>query len=112
MDKEFLSEIIQFILWSFGVFTLIVSGMITLFYFLGKAYLNSVIEITVKKSEKNEEMIIENQTAIRETQKDLKEIAATNHESIEIIKVEQKHSMERLRVFEETFFNLKKKRNG
>lgn len=96
----------QPILWVGCLFLSIITALLGWIAVLIRADRNNIIV----RISKNEETIIEQQNELKDQKKEIKEIAVNTHEAIEIVKVEQQHAKERLRIFEENFFNLKKKK--
>lgn len=89
----------QPILWLLGIFCVIIAGLITWLWSLGKAYIGTIIETTNK-----------HESWILEQQKVLSELSHTTNTAIQLIKQEQKQGQERLRIFQENFFNQKKRK--
>jgi hypothetical protein len=80
------------ILWLFGVFCLIIGGLITWLWTLGRAYIGTIIQTTNK-----------HEVWILQQQRELSEWSKTTHTAIELIKQEQKQGQERLRIFQDNF---------
>lgn len=86
------------VIWTLGVFLAIITGLLSWIGFLIK----SDRELIINTQGKHE-------TWILEQQKELNELSRTTSISIELIKVAQKQGDERLKVFQESFTNKRKR---
>lgn len=99
--KRRMEEITTVALWIGGIFVAIISGLLGWIVIILR-YDRSTIEVRL---EKHEGWIIKQQEELGEWSK-------TTHTAIELIKQEQKQGQERLKIFQENFFDKKKgKRN-
>lgn len=106
------------ILWLFGIFSAIIGSLITLSWFLGKAYLETIITSTNKQIASVNNQIVsvietnnKHEKWILQQQKDMSDWSRKTDTSIELIKQEQKQGQERLRIFQENFdFGKNKKK--
>jgi hypothetical protein len=95
MDKGSFSDLINLILWGFGGFVVIIGGLITVLWFMGKNYLTTLISVGLKNSE-----------LIASQQLEIKDLSSSTHESIELQKQAMKSTDKRLQMLEKKIFKL------
>lgn len=87
------------ILWIGGSFLAVISGLLTWIAVLLRAD-RTIIIVRLDKYE----------AWIMSQQKEINDLTHSTNTAIELIKVEQAHAQDRLKIFQENFFNMKKKR--
>lgn len=106
MDKGTISDLVSLILWSFGIFTLIIGGLISVLWLLGKTYLNSLIEVINTKVDNTNQYMHISQGEIEKNQEALNKLAASTHESIALQKQSHEQIDKRITLIEKKVFKI------